>query len=60
MNQKFEIKTDCRAYETNKAGEPDCGALTEMMCTYKDCPFYKTEEQYKEQQRKILENRNRI
>lgn len=60
MNQKFEIKTDCRAHKTNSIGEPQCEALTEMMCTYKDCPFYKTEEQYQEQQRQIMMNRSKV
>ena len=41
MKQKKtrEPKTDCFAYKNNTT----CHALTEMMCTYKECPFYKNE-----------------
>ena len=36
-NDLREPKKDCFAYKDNKT----CSALTEMMCTYKNCPFYK-------------------
>lgn len=60
MEKKFREKTDCRAHKFTATGCSQCDALTEMMCTYRDCPFYKTEEQYQEQQRQILMNRNKI
>ena len=37
-NDKREPMKDCFAY---KAGSNTCNALTELMCTYKKCPFYK-------------------
>jgi hypothetical protein len=30
-------KEDCFAYKNSNT----CNALTEMVCLYKDCPFYK-------------------
>ena len=32
-----EPMRDCFAYKNDTT----CDALTEMMCTYKNCPFYK-------------------
>lgn len=46
------IENDCFAYD---AGE--CSVLCEMLCSYRNCPFYKTDEQLKEERRKA---KNRI
>ena len=32
-----EPKKECFGYKNDTT----CNALTEMICTYKDCPFYK-------------------
>lgn len=40
------MREDCFAY-INRGVRPVCSVLTEMMCSYKKCPFYKTETQYK-------------
>lgn len=60
MNKNFKIQTDCRAHKFNASGDSQCKALTEMLCTYRDCPFHKTEEQYQEQQRQIMMNKNKV
>ena len=39
---KYEIKTDCFAYNSEKN---ECYALKELSCKQKNCPFYKTKEQ---------------
>lgn len=36
-----QIKSDCFGYENKQ-----CTVLKEMVCKYKECPFYKTNEQY--------------
>lgn len=40
------MKENCFAY-VHRGVRPVCSVLTEMMCSYKNCPFYKTKEQYK-------------
>lgn len=60
MAKVFEVQKECRSYRESSNGNIKCDALTDMMCTYKDCPFYKTEEEYQEQLRRIRVNRNLV
>lgn len=57
------MKKDCFAY-VHRGVRPVCSVLTEMMCNYKNCPFYKTHAQYKigimKLERKEQERQNRM
>lgn len=46
------IKTNCFAFNKEKF---ECTALTELYCENKNCKFYKTKEQLREEQKKAKE-----
>ena len=48
QGKKENIKTDCFGYRSNHV----CGALSEMLCARKECPFYKTAEKFAEDAKK--------
>ena len=48
MAEKIEVKTDCFGYDKIKKG---CRALRALYCANEKCRFYKTKEQYREEQK---------
>lgn len=42
---KPEVKKDCFGYHST-GGKPICSCLTDMVCRYRTCSFYKPLEQY--------------
>ena len=46
MGQKFEVQTDCFAYDRMKNG---CKALRALYCANEKCRFYKTKQQYQKE-----------
>lgn len=42
------IHEDCFAFKRRSNGSKTCFVLTEMICKKRNCPFYKTVEQYEE------------
>jgi hypothetical protein len=41
----YQEKTDCFAHRSGFRNY--CNCLTEMLCKVKNCPFYKTEREYR-------------
>ena len=48
----METKKDCFGYHTT-GGRPICSCMTDMVCRYTTCSFYKSKEQYKGELMKI-------
>ena len=40
------VKEDCFAFKTFRNGIKTCAVLKELLCKQKECPFYKTTEEY--------------
>jgi hypothetical protein len=55
MKLKDNSKKDCFAYNGK-----ECKALNDLYCKYQKCSFYKTEEDYEEDERIAEERLSRI
>jgi len=53
-----KCNVDCFAYKSFNSARSKCLVLTEMLCSKKKCPFYKTKEQY-DKDIKMLEERRK-